>query len=344
MNHPELNAAEADVVELYGRIRPDPSLPQHDDGGGSSTEPVKPSPADVVKKQSSSIYDHVDHSNEEEIKPFSKDYIGILANYLSVGLMLGGSTSILYPILVVREGVTPSLMTASTSLVTVFWSYKILFGFLSDCFPIMRWKRKPYICIGWTLCAFFLLALAKEGHDVLPHTLVLYLTLANCGYVMADVSADGFMVWIAHREPITHRGRMQTLIYATNTFGQILINVLILLGFSGPETNCPGYEPDPTIPCTQDARIVNRNDLSSAFPDEWCHLKCHNATLPWDLSIPAFALIIAAVNLASIPLYVILKEDKTPPEAVGKFLKSFWEQIQRRATWQILLYSMVVSF
>ena len=47
------------------------------------------------------------------------------------------------------------------------------------------------------------------------------------------------------------------------------------------------------------------------------------------------------MNLASIPLYVILKEERTAPEAVGKFLKSFWEQIQRRAMWQILLYSMV---
>jgi len=158
---------------------------------------------------------------------------------------------------------------------------------------------------------------------------------------MADVSADGFMVWIAHREPINQRGRMQTLIYATNTVGQILINILILIGFSGPQTNCPGYEPDPTIPCTQDSRIVLRNDLSSAFPNEWCHLKCHNATFSWDLSIPAFALIIAAVNLTSIPLYAILKEERTSPEAVGSFLKSFWQQIQRRATWQILLYSMV---
>lgn len=188
MNHPELNAAEADVIELYGRVQPDPTLPQHATTASTKEEAVK-QPADVVKKPS--IYDHVDHSTEEEIRPFSKDYIEVLANYLSVGLMLGGSTSILYPILVVREGVTPSLMTASTSLVTVFWSYKILFGFLSDCFPLFGLKRKPYICLGWTLCAFFLLALAREGHEVLPHTLVLYLTLANCGYVMADVSADG---------------------------------------------------------------------------------------------------------------------------------------------------------
>jgi hypothetical protein len=143
MNHPELNAAEADVIELYGRVRPDPTLPTSASASAAassvSSDPVEQK-SDVVKdkQQPGNIYEHVDHSNEEEIRPFGKDYIGILANYLSVGLMLGGSTSILYPILVVREGVTPSLMTASTSLVTVFWSYKILFGFLSDCFPVSR--------------------------------------------------------------------------------------------------------------------------------------------------------------------------------------------------------------
>ena len=207
MNHPELNAPEADITELYGNVRQEFELPQQspstaastitgtaasssstDAGDAPATESVGAAGKYPVKKQLS-IYDHVDHSTTEDINPWSKSYIGVIANYFSVGLMLGGSTSILYPILVVREGVTPALLTASTSLVTLFWSYKIVFGLLSDCFPIFGLKRKPYICLGWTLCAFFLLALAREGHDVLPHTLVLMLTLANCGYVMADVAA-----------------------------------------------------------------------------------------------------------------------------------------------------------
>ena len=165
--------------------------------------------------------------------------------------------------------------------------------------------------------------------------------MAGC-YCRYQASSDDVPLYIYFLLTISHISFPQIiyrLIYATNTLGQILINILILLGFSGPQTNCPGYEPDPTIPCTQDPRVVSRSDLSSTFPDDWCHLKCHNATFNWDLWIPAFALIIAAVNLASIPLYVILKEERTPPEAVGKFLKSFWEQIKRRAMWQILLYS-----
>ena len=72
----------------------------------------------------------------------------IVANYFSVGLMIGGSTSLLYPVLIVKAGATASLMTASYAVVMVFWSYKIVFGFLSDCFPIFGYRRKPYMVMG----------------------------------------------------------------------------------------------------------------------------------------------------------------------------------------------------
>ena len=50
---------------------------------------------------------------------------------------------------------------------------------------------------------------------------------------------------------------------------------------------------------------------------------------------------LAAVNILSLPLFATINEDKVPYEFVGRFLRAFWKQVQRRATWQILLYSMV---
>lgn len=349
MNHPELRAVEEDISELLDHIPsshgPTVEKPSKGDVDAasvtdtyvSSTLELEPLEAKGPKDH----YDIVQSGEEEEISPWSKSYIGVPANYFSVGLMIGGSTSILYPILVVREGVTSSLLAASTSLVTIFWSYKIVFGFLSDCFPLFGWKRKPYIAAGWILCASFLFALASLGSGITTRHLVLMLTLANLGYVMADVAADGFMVWIAHREPMHKRGRMQTLIYATSSFGQIVVNLVILFGFSGPETNCPGYESDPNVPCTTDPTVMARSEFASEYPNEWCHVKCSNATFDFDLTIPHFALMIAAVNILSLPLYATLKEDKTPREEVGQFLAAFWTQVKRRAAWQVILYSMV---
>jgi hypothetical protein len=113
------------------------------------------------------------------------------------------------------------------------------------------------------------------------------LAIANMGYVWADVAADGFMVWIAHREKIEKRGKMQTLVYSMSKLGQICINILILLGFSGPQINCAGYESDQNVPCTTNSYVTTRVDpeLYQSNPNGWCYQKCDQATFDWDLSI-----------------------------------------------------------
>lgn len=126
-------------------------------------------------------------STDEELNPLSNDYIGIIANYFSVGIMVGGSTSLLYPVLIVKGGASASLMTASYAIVMVFWSYKIIFGFLSDCFPIAGYKRKPYIVLGWLFCFGVLVCLALEGNDIDPRKLVIMLAIANMGYVWVSM-------------------------------------------------------------------------------------------------------------------------------------------------------------
>ena len=188
-----------------------------------------------------------------------------------------------------------------------------------------------------------LIALAREGNDVDPRNLVVMFALANMGYVWADVASDGFMVWIAHREPIERRGKMQTLVYSMNKLGQIAINFIILFGFSGPQMNCPGYEDDPSVPCTNNIYITKRVDseLYASNPFGWCYEMCNDATFEWDLSIPEFAVSICFVIFASIPLYLRLKEDKVKAEPRIEFLAKFWSQLKRKAAWQVILYGMV---
>ena len=115
---------------------------------GEEPEERRVTVADIKKAKGEDIYNISASEDEEPINPLSNDYNGIVANYFSVGLMIGGSTSLLYPVLIVQAGATASLMSASYAVVMVFWSYKIIFGFLSDCFPIGGYKRKPYIVIG----------------------------------------------------------------------------------------------------------------------------------------------------------------------------------------------------
>lgn len=124
---------------------------------------------------------------------------------------------------------------------------------------------------------------------------------------------------------------MQTLVYSMNKLGQIAINLIILLGFSGPEMNCPGYEPDPQVPCTNNIYVIKRVDpeLYANNPYSWCYEMCNDATFEWDLSIPEFAISICFVIFASIPLYLRLKEDKVQAEPRMAFLAKFWSQLSK---------------
>jgi len=158
---------------------------------------------------------------------------------------------------------------------------------------------------------------------------------------MADVAADGFMVWLAHREPINERGRWQTLVYMSNNFGQILINIVILLSFSGPEVNCPGYERNENIPCTNDERIMSRSQFTDDYPETWCHMVCSGANFDFGLTIPEFSYLLATCIIFSIPFFLMLNDEKTPPESFSNFITNFWMILKKRKTWQIIIYIMV---
>jgi len=151
------------------------------------------------------------------------------------------------------------------------------------------------------------------------------------------------MVWIAHQEADSKRGRVQTLIYIAREVGRICINVVIICGFSGPQVNCPGYESDPNVPCTTDESIMARNELSEEYPEDWCHMKCSGAQFDFGMTIPQYAWLIAAINLISIPSYFMLKEEKKERIQVTKVLSDFWYTAQRRAVWQVMLYTMISS-
>ncbi|CAB9496879.1 Folate-Biopterin Transporter (FBT) Family [Seminavis robusta] len=280
---------------------------------------------------------------KEELNPWSKELIGIPINYFSVGVVYAGSVSILYPVLVIQHGVDTAFFTAAASLVTVFWSFKIFFGILCDCLPIYGQKWKPYITVGWILCAAALMVLASMGKDVSPTSLVIMLTLANLGYVAADVAADGMMVWVAHQEPDKKRGSIQTLIYIVREIGRICINIIIIIGFSGPHVNCPGFETDSSIPCTTDETVTSRNDLFEENPDTWCYMQCDAAQFNFGLTIPQYVWIIVAINLLSVPSYFTLKEERKERKNIREVASSFWLTMKKRAVWQVMLYSMVSS-
>lgn len=157
----------------------------------------------------------------------------------------------------------------------------------------------------------------------------------------ADVAADGYMVWMAHHEPTKRRGKIQSLIYIVRSVGRIFMSIVIIFAFSGPAVSCPGFQTDPTIPCTEDESIATRNDMYEENPEGWCYEVCKAADFEFGMTIPQFAWLIAGINLASMPTYFTLVEENKAREKVSQVLTNFWTVMQRRAVWQVMLYTMV---
>jgi len=200
---------------------------------------------------------------------------------------------------------------------------------------------KKLLC-AFALCGMTFLSSGHVGHSSWKH-LVTMLSLANLGYVMSDVAADAAMVCITHQESDNKRGNMQTLVNISYYAGCAIINMMILIGFSGPESNCPGYVRDKHQECTTNEKVSSRNELSKDYPTTWCHMKCHDATFSFGLTTSEFIYIITIICLLCLPFYLLLHEEKVVHgKNMIQFLQSFWEtQLQKRALWQILLYVMI---
>ncbi|KAH9118517.1 hypothetical protein LEN26_012053, partial [Aphanomyces euteiches] len=82
---------------------------------------------------------------------WSREAFGLYSQYFTIGVIYGMIPALNYPIFnfyLQMEG----YQTASYSvLVNLGWSYKVLFGMFSDCFPIFGYRRKSWMLIGWTV-------------------------------------------------------------------------------------------------------------------------------------------------------------------------------------------------
>lgn len=105
MNHPERLDAEADIVELVEHV---PPFHEQFKDEETSTD---------FSSDSGAASPKYNITQAVHVNPWSLDYVGIPVNYFSVGLLLGGSVSLLYPVLVVREGVTSTFLAGEPSII-----------------------------------------------------------------------------------------------------------------------------------------------------------------------------------------------------------------------------------
>lgn len=264
-----------------------------------------------------------------QVNLFSRQYVGLLANYAAVGVIYGAFPRTVYPFLNNYLNMDGFQAVAAYTLVTMPWSFKTFIGIVSDSFPIFGYRRRPYIVMGWTLCLVMLIVLAILPVDP-PYYLfpedssirdvetiplerlnldapgsgskyILLMMFASLFYVIADVCCDGVVVELAMREPEATRGTTQTYIYLTRTLFSVLSIALIGFAMNG---------------------------------------KSYGGEFNFSLQFNEIMAILAVACAAVIPFSLFcLQESKSTSTMTFKArMAGMWKICQQRVIWQIMAY------
>jgi len=115
-------------------------------------------------------------------------------------------------------GATEAQQTTIKALRALPASFKILYGFLSDSYPLFGYRRKIYMAIGWSLCTLSMgLLFVCPGDPSIPFLSLMYL-LFGFGFWFADVMADTLVAEKAKLEPEGTQGTLQSTCYAYRFF------------------------------------------------------------------------------------------------------------------------------
>ncbi|KAG7400231.1 hypothetical protein PHYBOEH_006569 [Phytophthora boehmeriae] len=264
------------------------------------------------------------------INVWSRDYIGIIVQYAAVGMFYGTLPGTVYPFLFNYLNMESTQVVSATVLLNLPWSFKLFYGIITDCVPIMGYRRRPFMIIGWTVCFIMLLIMAcmKAGDPYYPEykyasmdittlspeivatfntdapstgsKFIVLMMIAALGYVGADVAADAMMVELAQREPEATRGYTQTTIYMVRTVFVTISSILTGFAFNGTH---------------------------------------YGGDFDFSLSFPQLMLILTIACLPVMPLtWYFIKEEKHEGIVFSKYMNDLWALAQTRPVYQVIAY------
>ncbi|EGZ28292.1 hypothetical protein PHYSODRAFT_248487 [Phytophthora sojae] len=265
-------------------------------------------------------------------KLFSRQYIGLIAQYAAVGFIDGLLPNVIYPFLQNYLNIPGSETTTASVLVQLPWSFKVFYGIVSDCFPIRGYRRRPYMVMGWILTLLMVLemVLTPEGQpyftdpayrnvkpeDYTPEIIatinydaanqgskyIVPMMACVFGYLMADVCADAIVVELAQREPLEIRGRTQTVIYTTRYLFNIIALILVAFCFNGDE---------------------------------------YGGDFDFSLSFPMLMLVVGIMLIPMVPVtWFFIYEEQRPDyhKNFKHYMCELWDIVQTRAVYQYVAY------
>jgi hypothetical protein len=196
---------------------------------------------------------------------WSKSYMAVLAQYFGNGLIYSIMYKLVYPFLNNYLRMSGYVTASAYVLITLPYTLKLFFGILSDCLPIVGFRRRPYMVLGSMVCAICCIAMAcmSVGDPYYPEYDWVYLStdeltqeqldqinygapdsgakwvvlmiIANIGVVISGTAVGGVVVEISQREPESVRGKLQTLIWVARDAGGVVASVIMAFGLNSKD-------------------------------------------------------------------------------------------------------------
>ena len=86
----------------------------------------------------------------------------------------------------------PALLSSISSISALPWTCKPIYGFLSDAYPLLGFRRRPYLALGGAAAALSWIYMATRVND--PWTGGVCMTFGSAGMAVANVMAEAILV------------------------------------------------------------------------------------------------------------------------------------------------------
>lgn len=115
---------------------------------------------------------------------------------------------------------SPAQVSAMLGIVALPWMIKPVFGFISDGFPILGYRRRPYLILSGILGTVSWISLATIVHN--SWTATIAIALSSLSVAVSDVIVDSLVVERARIESQANAGSLQSLCWGASAIGGLI--------------------------------------------------------------------------------------------------------------------------
>jgi hypothetical protein len=180
---------------------------------------------DTDDKEDPEILDTDKEDNVYSLNPFGSSNAAFNLGYFNVGVALYFLNTPVSYYLITVLGISSTQYSAYTALIGIPWSFKFIFGMVSDGVPILKYKRKSWLTIGWLGFVTVNFILSSDESPSVTTTIGL-MFLMTCLYLQADVCDDTLAVERSRFESEERKGSLQTSAYTLRGFGTVIGSLL----------------------------------------------------------------------------------------------------------------------